>query len=586
MRLPIENSKLFLPSNRCQRLFIQAWYSRVHAASLDTYRVRSLDSLAIADEILDSLGNSNVPLYRTKSSCEEAVQLLGKDFVLHTGWKEATERALSALTVALRSKDENTTCPDYLSLAYHLRRLKSSASAGYRGQVIHALEVALGDEDFATINDLTSRLLTRLVNEGYSLEGLFGIVANVLIRHTQTDSFSRSFDTIKNKVLAGDAEFQVILRLIGPSKALPDKIGNIDFAQEPFGVTTGRPDSEFYQEGSRRYFARVTVFAREERSAGEEARRSIERVMDALRFELIHDLISVHDEFICVSNSKPAMMFRFPSTVPNPKRNIYQTEFAEFLDRLAGLYTSDRFPAETKSKVGSALHYYRLSLDTNQLQNRLVNSWTALEYLARDRTEKYILNGVKNNVVSLLVIPYLRTLLANFRETFTAVRSELPLGIAAAYSVSSYHELSLEQLLESIRGPHFLQMELNCYQYPALQLSLCQFQQGVCDNKATAKYLAAHKQNIEWHLTRLYGARNDIVHSADTSTRLTLLCANLEYYVKLSLQEVIDVASAYEDINSLDEIFAVQRQAMALLLSDLENGKDGILKASLQGAIC
>lgn len=76
------------------------------------------------------------------------------------------------------------------------------------------------------------------------------------------------------------------------------------------------------------------------------------------------------------------------------------------------------------------------------------------------------------------------------------------------------------------------------------------------------------------------------MHSADTSTRLTLLCANLEYYVKLSLQEVLDVAPAYEDINSLEEIFAVQRQAMHPLLSDLASEKDGVLKASPAGAIC
>lgn len=325
--------------------------------------------------------------------------------------------------------------------------------------------MALTDGDVEAVVDLTGRMLTRLVNEGYSLEGLFGIVANVLIGRTQPVDFGRAFEATKNKIL-----------LTGFSKSLPDKIGSIEFNQEPFGLTPTREGSDFYQEGQRRYFARITVSAREERSAGEEAKRSLERLLDALRFELIHDPISVHDEFICIpSNQRPAM-FRFPSTVPNPKKNIYQAEFAEFLSLLVGLYTSERFSSETKSKLASALRCYRMSLDTSQFQNRLVNSWTALEYLARDRTQKYIIDGVRGNVVPLLVIPYLRTLLADFRETLAFIKARLPIAIATAYGVSFYRELTLEQFLEAIRGPHFLQLQASCSAYPALQFALSHFQ--------------------------------------------------------------------------------------------------------------
>jgi len=586
MRLPTENSKVFLPADPCQKLFVQTWYSRVHSASLDTYRVRTLDSLAICDELLSSLGNPYISHYRTKSSCDEALDLLRKDHILHQHWKEETNRALAALACVKGSKDKDTTCPDYLSLSYHLRRLKSTASIQYKSHLIQALEVALTETDTDAVVDLTGRLLTRLINEGYSLEGLFGIVAKVLIRTTPHADFHNVFETAKSKVLAEDTQYQVIVRLLGPSIPIPPKVGLIEFNQAPFGVTAGKTKTEFYQAGKRTYYARMMVSARDERSAGEEARRSIERVMDALRFELIHDPINIHDEFICIPNGLQASMFRFPSTVPNPKRNIAPADFSEFLQRLADLYISKRFSPETKSKVESALHYYRLSLDTSQLQNRLVNSWTALEYLARERSVDSIIEGVSSNIIPLLVIPYLRTLLLDFRETLAFIEAKLPPPLAEEYGVGFYRHLRLEQLLEAIRGPYFLEIQSSCLVYPALQVALWHFRQNIQDNKATATYIKSHKQNIHWHLTRIYGARNDIVHSADTSTRLTLLCANLEYYVKLSLQEVLDVASTYHDINSLEEIFAVQRQALQLLVTELEKDKDTMLKASLIGPIC
>ena len=234
----------------------------------------------------------------------------------------------------------------------------------------------------------------------------------------------------------------------------------------------------------------------------------------------------------------------------------------------------------------SALRYYRMSLDTSQLQNRLINSWTALEYLARDRTQRSIIEGVRGNAVPLLVIPYLRVLLTDFRETLDSIGAQIPASVALRHGASHYRELSLGQLLETIRGPHFLQLQASCSRYPALQIALYRFQQNVLDNKKTASYVKAHRRNVEWHLTRLYGARNDIVHSADISTRLTLLCANLEYYVKLCIQEVLEVAVTYKNINSLEEIFAVQRQAMTLLVGELEGGKDDLLMLSLAGAVC
>ena len=586
MQLPKENSQLFLPPERCQRLFIQTWYSRVHTASLDTHRMRSMDSLAIADEILGSLGNTNVPLYRTKASCEEALLLLSQDQVLRDDWKPQTDRVLSALTTALKSKDEDTTCPDYLSLAYHLRRLKSEATAGYRDRLVHTIEDALAVGDWDAIHDTTGRLLTRLVNEGYSLEGLFGLVANVLIRRTRSVDFPRSLAAVKNKVLAVESEHEIIMRLTGPSKPLPGSIGSINFSQEPFGVSVGASDSAFFQRGQRTYYARIVVDAREERSAGEAARNRIERVMDALRFELVHDPISVHDEFICIPQDRPATVYRLPSTIPNPKKNIRPTEFADFLKRLSDLDSSDRFSMETKSKMQSALRYYRMSLDTPQLQNRLINSWTALEYLARERTQRSIIDGVRSNVTPLLVIPYLRVVLADFRETLGFTGAQMPAAVADNHGVPRYRDLELGQLLEVMRGPHFIQVQASCSAYPALQVALFRFQQSVRTSKKTATYIKTHKQNVEWHLTRLYGARNDIVHSADISTRLTLLCANLEYYVKLCIQEILEVAAAYQDIKSLEEIFAIQRQAMAFLLSDLEGGRDDVLKASLAGPIC
>ena len=591
MELPFENSKVFLPIEWHERLFVQTWYGRVHAASLDSHRLRSLDSLAIADEILNNLGNPNIPLYRTKASCEEALELLSKDHILRQGWQLQTERSLAALAEALKCKDEDTASPDFLTLVYHLRRLKSAATSDYRGHLILAIEKALSDRDADAIYDLTGRLLTRLVNEGYSLEGLFGIVANVLIRQTPPVNFARGFGITKDKVLSGESEYQIIMRLTGPSKLLPTQIGRIAFRQEPFGVTIETTPNnpiktDFFRQGQRTYYAQITVSAREERSAGEEARRRLERVMDALRFELMHDLISVHDEFVYIIPNRPPAVSRLPSTVPNPKRNIRPAEFAEFLDRLTQLEASDRFSSETKSKMESALRYYRFSLDTPQLQNRFINSWTALEYLARDRKQRYIIDGVRQNVVPLLVLPYMRTLLMDFRDTLDTYRIKLPSLFAERYQVERYAALSLQQLLEIIRGEDFLQLQRGCSIYPGLQMSLNQFREQNLDNKKTGNYIKRHKQNVEWHITRLYGARNDIVHSADTSTRLTLLCANLEHYVKICIQEVLDVAFTYQDIASLEEIFAVQRHAMSLLFSDLEKNKDGLLLASMTGAVC
>jgi hypothetical protein len=51
--------------------------------------------------------------------------------------------------------------------------------------------------------------------------------------------------------------------------------------------------------------------------------------------------------------------------------------------------------------------------------------------------------------------------------------------------------------------------------------------------------LLASRQHLEWHINRIYRARNLLVHSGKEAPYLETLCENLHYYVNTVLSRVI-----------------------------------------------
>src|SRR5438128_10826405 len=66
-----------------ERFFVELWYGMTHDGSMDSHRVRCMNSRAIMRELNEELGIGLLAPEELKGLCAEALELLERDVVIH-----------------------------------------------------------------------------------------------------------------------------------------------------------------------------------------------------------------------------------------------------------------------------------------------------------------------------------------------------------------------------------------------------------------------------------------------------------------------------------------------------------------------
>ena len=91
--------------------------------------------------------------------------------------------------------------------------------------------------------------------------------------------------------------------------------------------------------------------------------------------------------------------------------------------------------------------------------------------------------------------------------------------------------------------------------YPYFHYCLTAFIGKIQDFSKLGTAIDTHEKKVEMQLFRLYRARNKIVHRADQIDNLDMLCANLEHYLRICLNSMIDLMVSVNSIRTPEESF-------------------------------
>ena len=245
---------------------------------------------------------------------------------------------------------------------------------------------------------------------------------------------------------------------------------------------------------------------------------------------------------------------------------------------------------QSREKIKSAFHFYRGGRDSEQSQNKFLNWWTALEYLTRTGEKGEIITETEKRVVAALCLDYSLKHLRSYGNALHFCRLNLTEGQQAQFHKTEYRDLSLCDFFQLIRDPtEFSEMIGRLGQYPALAFHLTTFRAQTNDAISLKAWYERHERHLRWHINRIWRVRCNIVHSAEYSMNLTLLSANLEYYLKYLISLILDGLTRNSAIGSLVELYDRIDYSYGCLRKDLEAGKMGVheeLLKDMQGVIC
>ncbi|MBT0813169.1 hypothetical protein KIH41_17940 [Litoribacter ruber] len=203
----------------------------------------------------------------------------------------------------------------------------------------------------------------------------------------------------------------------------------------------------------------------------------------------------------------------------------------KFLSELEAIEENKNVKYEVKDRINSALRHLRLGNEALEIEKKFINYWIGLEFVFSNYDKD---TSTFRRVMKFLPIIhslyYVKRNLLHLHETLKTFQIDKDVE-GFDDSLDYFKEGST---FDIIKGSAIGNHPLLAYRVQRLKAHL------VNNSESRKKYLNRHKQNIEWHITRLYRIRNKIVHDAAIIDNLENLTGNLRYYLNFILNKLVE----------------------------------------------
>lgn len=475
-------------------------------------------------------------------------------------------------------------------LLHHLDGTFVSFSLDWLNQTINVPFVGpiTSDQEKIVLTQIelvTNNLLSSLIDKGWSLESLFQLHQWILVPRLPLKSaegqdpqynFVDAFENVRNRLISPPKPYTVVFAVQNVSKPdlFPKQIADISFESAPPLVSEDSNDyaRSYAKAASNKLFAKVTVKAQDGREAGMLASDKISHILDLVRFEYERKSILIPDQFLLIKDNDRCTRLTIPKVVPNPQTDWQPAELEEFVRKLEELAASGTLPEEAKDRIYSAFRLYRVGADTRNFENKLVNWWTAIEYLVKGGSGGGIGDGVERALVPVLSLMYIAKHLETYKSQLIQLRININDPVNGA--TVDLRNLSTVEFYKFLIHPTVIpRVESACNIHPYLWLKLEAFMEALRDPSKIATMMKSHERKLGWNIQRIYRARCDIVHSAQRRVNSTLLCAHLEFYLKCVLRTFLKSLHSLPTLRDPKEFFERKRYAAQRIGEDLVHGK-------------
>lgn len=575
-----------------QLLFVDTWFNEVHEFSVDAFRVRVMNPVNILEETLKSLTEGQFSAEDKTRIWSELVSIFEDSFLLDLPPYLAAKRELLLLLKVSLDKPKEAEKHTNLIDAYG-RELLLALKAQFVTSCTEWLSTTLAaahsgageDPELENIQKITSQLLSCLVADGWSIESLFHMYRTSRREngpHTsagQPYQFLHALAWMFDRLASHHKKYRITFSInqLSNADAIPRTVGDIEFksAIPVPGDDATRAIKKFAEPAQSKLFASMTLTANDSRIAGMRAAVHIEQVLDVVRYDFLKQNFALSDSFLIDKEDGRQTLLPILKTVPNPPREITSGQLHEFMSRLESLVSSGTLREDFKDRIYSAFRLYRTGAETSNLENKLVNWWTALEYLIKAGGNGGIGNAVENalfpTVTMSYVIKHLDAAKAAMKHFAVVVKKAD--GTDTEYSAYSPHEMYA--FLTDRSTQTAVASAVAASPYAALYFKRLFAKFATAAALSTA--LGRHEQSVKWQIQRIYRARCDIVHSAGRVDQAALLCANLESYLKTLLDTFLQSLHSLQTMRTPKEFFDRRRHMYDRVMELLKKNDQSLL---------
>lgn len=539
----------FIPNHSftvSQRFFAEKLLELVHRKTLDSYRVRLHNPKSILSElakVLSDFKRNKIKSFEITVApvILEAIKIINQERGLCFD-VISKPFLIKALNEAISTKK--------IEILLHSLNLLINSNQNYAEKLIDLIyseiteidtrELPINAQDFSGLNTLCDYFISELLQIGFAKNYLHQLFWK-LFKENGEPTFDIGFRFINNLTKREEESYDVIFRFTTVS-ANP-KLPQLDFIDkfllnnvEKNKIKEYSADSGkyFLKDSPNRYYLKITCSGLDYISVIGKAKTQLNTILDYSHIGFPELSIHISNEILVIGTLSPEkskihrLEYRLDGNFKNSK-----TVYDSFTKRLQSINQNPFIANETKNKLYSAFRNLRLGWEASEMEQKFLHYWIGMEYLfANADIGENTVKRMKDYFVKCDVVYYTRRNFYNFHQDIQRLdlSNSLPNYDDEGRYISDKHTFDYIER-EHLRSKPLLAFRANRYG------------EKISKERNLKESIVSHKENLEYHLARIYRIRNEIIHEAAIHMEISTVTSNVRYYLVFILNLFLDYFS-------------------------------------------
>lgn len=272
------------------------------------------------------------------------------------------------------------------------------------------------------------------------------------------------------------------------------------------------------------------------------------RALSNERSEVIKSQAFVQCENNYFFEKIPIKSWGFRTFRVDPKRNLSQ-----FIDTV--VLNCQIKPNQTQEQLNKILELHNEALTQQDLNDSFLNLWSIFEVVTSHIESESKIGKVQKGIVPVLSKDYFSVVLGNIdkdlKDNLSAEDYNFLTKQTNKEGIQSYlaRFIFLPEF-EALRNSYFEKLS----DYPNIRMKIYKLYKLKDCKKDLFALTLKYEKRVSWHIYRLYRARNAIVHSGESHSRIQSLGEHLHIYADQIINEILMKLATEKTLETISDV--------------------------------
>ena len=559
-----------------QIFFIECWASLSHKDSIDTDRVNYNNILNALNELiyLYSFNTKYKAIEKRARAAEELLGLLKSDLVLKQPIFEHIAQNIEELLVssdALSDSGRSIIEKKSYLMESLFTELSEVIEKSYISESLTLLEQSINDsaeptdDDLGKISALCNGIMSIRLTQGMPLSECSLLYSRILLGK-KIPEFNERFDSWRKKILSSIQDYIVKLTIEN------DKLHDLLLTDSTAIEFNGCSYVPYTKINTSKKATTIEIKTRSVSvlSARMKADTILMQSLDVIAYMIGNSVINTHSVFEVIDSNGISTTIRgFTNEINVNQDRLTPHEFSHFITSMRKLYANSS-EASVK-KISSAFHFLRNGINSRSKESRFTSFWSALESLTLGVSSQENISHDEHviySVVPCMGLDYIVKQIIAIRGIITYLNINVLDNNGININLT---DIDLAEFYKKIKDQYIANQILNFLDlYPYAKYMFNKFLLICQKPQEMGKKIISHTAKVTLHIHRLYMLRNAIVHNAESSADIDILTANLEHYLRGTINAMFYTAGMLPKVRSPEEAFIRYHFMYNALIKELD----------------